>query len=390
MTLEDHLSNKTFPKRVLALDGGGIRGALTLGYLQRIEDILRKQHGNDNSFRLSHYFDLIGGTSTGSIIAGCLALGMKVSDITDLYMDLGLKIFARKYKWWKIFEIDDLLNASYNEKPLEQELEKAFGDIKLGDTERIKTGLCIIAKRADTNSLWAFTNHPDGKYFNDARNMNRDILLSKAIRASSAAPTYFLPQIIDVGAGINNEAAFIDGGVSMANNPALQCLMVATLQGYPFRWQWGDDKLLLVSVGTGMSKWKKIPQNIRKNNLLNWASQLPDMFMQDASWHNQLILQWISSSRTASLIDREIGTLEKDLIGQAEKAKGLISYLRYNLWLDAETLEPLMGKHYEQREIDRLIEMSNAANREILFEIGTKAAVKQVDENDFPERFKLI
>ncbi len=80
MNLTDHLSNKTFPKRMLALDGGGIRGALTLGYLQRLEDILRKQHGNNKAFRLCDYFDLIGGTSTGSIIASALAIGLSVVD----------------------------------------------------------------------------------------------------------------------------------------------------------------------------------------------------------------------------------------------------------------------------------------------------------------------
>ena len=96
MTLTEHLSNSTSPKRMLALDGGGIRGALSLGYLQRIEDILRKQHGNDKNFRLSDYFDLIGGTSTGSIIASCLAIGMKVQDIKNMYMDLGDKISVKK------------------------------------------------------------------------------------------------------------------------------------------------------------------------------------------------------------------------------------------------------------------------------------------------------
>jgi patatin-like phospholipase/acyl hydrolase len=89
MTKADHLSNKTSPKRILALDGGGIRGALTLGYLQRIEDILRKQHGDEKSFRLSQYFDLIGGTSTGSIIAACLAIGMSVNEIKTMNMNLG-------------------------------------------------------------------------------------------------------------------------------------------------------------------------------------------------------------------------------------------------------------------------------------------------------------
>lgn len=388
MTLQEHLSNKTSPKRILALDGGGIRGALTLGYLQRIENILKKQHGNDKNFRLSDYFDLIGGTSTGSIIASCLAIGMGVDEIKNMYMDLGEKIFAKKYKWWKIFEIDDLLKAGYNEKPLEEQLQKVFGNITLGDTEHIKTGLCIVAKRADTNSVWPLINHPGGKYFNSADGMNKDILLWKAVRASSAAPSYFLPQIIDVGGGLN-EAAFVDGGVSMHNNAALQLLMVATLQGFPFKWKWGADNLLVVSVGTGMSKWKKIPADVKKNNLLKWAQQLPDMFMQDASWHNQLLLQWFSNSPTAWEIDGEVGKLENDFIGNAKKGDGLLSYLRYNIWLDAETLNPLMKKTYSQKEIDGLVEMSNAASRFELFDIGSKASLKEIKEDHFPERFKL-
>ena len=202
MTKAEHFSNKTSPKRILALDGGGIRGALTLGYLQRIEDILRKQHGNNSKFRLSDYFDLIGGTSTGSIIASCLAIGMSVKEIKDMYMDLGDKIFGKKYKWWKIFEINDLVKAGYNSKPLEDELQKVFGtDITLA-SDKILTGLCIVAKRADTNSVWPLLNHPDGRYYNSADGTNKDILLWKAVRASAAAPTYFLPQIIDVGGGI--------------------------------------------------------------------------------------------------------------------------------------------------------------------------------------------
>jgi patatin-like phospholipase/acyl hydrolase len=105
-TLQQHF-DPVGPKRILALDGGGIRGALTLGYLQKIEDILRKQHGDNPEFRLCDYFDLIGGTSTGSIIASCLAIGMKVDKINEMYMELGGKIFARKYQWWNIFETGD-------------------------------------------------------------------------------------------------------------------------------------------------------------------------------------------------------------------------------------------------------------------------------------------
>ncbi len=380
-TLSEHFDPTKGPKRILALDGGGIRGALTLGYLQKIEDVLRKQHNNDPNFRLSDYFDLIGGTSTGSIIASCLAIGMGVREIKTMYFELGGKIFAKKYKWWKIFQIDDLIKAGYNEKPLEQELQKVFADITLGDP-RIKTGLCIVAKRADTNSVWPLINHPAGKYFSSSDGMNKDILLWKAVRASSAAPTYFLPQLIDVGGGLNT-AAFVDGGVSMANNPTLQLLMIATLEGFPFRWSWGSENLSLVSVGTGMSKWQQIPTNVKKNNLLNWAKQIPDMLMQDASWHNQIILQWLSQSPTAWHIDGEIGDLKNDFLGSRKKDGAMISYLRYNTWLDAVSLKSLTGKEYTKKQIDDLVEMSNADSRFELYEIGEKSAAQEISDNHF-------
>ena len=196
VSFNQHLDPST-PKRILALDGGGIRGAFTLGYLQRLEDILRKQHDNKDLL-LCDYFDLIGGTSTGAIIAACLAVGMPVSKIKEMYMNLGTKIFSKKYKWWNIFQIDDLLRASYDHAPLEAELKNLFGSYTLGSPE-IKTGLCIVAKRADTNSVWPLINHPGDKFFNSADGTNSNIPLWKAVRASTAAPSYFLPQVIDVG-----------------------------------------------------------------------------------------------------------------------------------------------------------------------------------------------
>lgn len=65
---DQHLANDGAPKRILALDGGGLRGILTLGILQKIEDLLRERHRGGDDFRLDHYFDLIAGTSTRSII----------------------------------------------------------------------------------------------------------------------------------------------------------------------------------------------------------------------------------------------------------------------------------------------------------------------------------
>lgn len=382
-TLQRHLSPEG-PKRILALDGGGIRGALTLGYLQKIEDTLRKQHGDKPDFRLCDYFDLIGGTSTGSIIAACLAIGMKVSDIKDMYFNLGGIIFGEKRKWYEIFK---MVKARYDATPLEKELQKVFGDITLG-SDKILTGICVVAKRADTNSVWPMINHPQGKFYGSAMGNNKDIPLWRAVRASAAAPTYFLPQVVEVGGGLP-QAAFVDGGLSMANNPALQLLMVATLKGFPFKWKLGADNLLIVSVGTGMGRLTRLPKDISDNNLLNWAQEIPDMLMGDATWHNQIILQWLSKSKTRWEIDMEIGKMEEDLLVTDNSSNGLISYLRYNLWLDAPTLKGVMNKDYTKEQVDNLVEMSNANSRFELYDIGCKSAETDVAQDHFPDNFKV-
>src|SRR5262245_3542937 len=99
LTKGDHLNRALSPKRILALDGGGIRGVLTLEYLGVIEDML-KARTQRSDFRLSDYFDLIGGTSTGAIIAATLACGMAVGDVKRLYRELGESVFRTSF-WRK-------------------------------------------------------------------------------------------------------------------------------------------------------------------------------------------------------------------------------------------------------------------------------------------------
>jgi patatin-like phospholipase/acyl hydrolase len=361
------------PKRILALDGGGIRGALTLGFLEKLESLLRERHNNPNLL-LCEYFDLVGGTSTGAIIASALAIGMSATEIKEMYLDLGDKIFGRKRNvlsmLWK--------GASFDFKPLEEALAGTFGDIRIGDQERIKTGLCIVAKRADTLSTWPVINHPKGKYYE----YNKDILLWQMVRASAAAPTYFVPIEIEVGDG--EKAVFIDGGVSMANNPALQLLMVATLRGFPFHWLPGQDKMMLMSIGTGSSRKKYAPNDILGKNLLGWASYLPDLFMEDAKYLNQTILQFLSDSPTAITIDSEIGDLKDDLL----TGKPELHYLRYNAWLEQDILQDL-GFNFTDEKVHSFRDMSRADNRFDLAKIGEAAAEKAIQPSHLPARFDL-
>ncbi len=373
-TLQEHLDPNNGPKRILALDGGGIRGALTLGYLKKLESILRVKENNPDLL-LCDYFDLIGGTSTGSIIAAGLAIGMSVDQLVTLYMDLGGKIFGQKNNWWNPLETFQFLKAGYSEKELAENLHAAFGNMTLGSPE-IKTGLCIVAKRADTNSTWPLINHPKGKYFDTADGKNKNIPLWMAVRASSAAPTYFVPQMIDVGDG--QRAAFVDGGVSMANNPSLTLLMVATLKGFPFGWEMSEDKLTVVSVGTGYSIFKKKTDDIEESWLMDWAQNVPDMLMQDANWQNQIIMQWLSSSPTAHKIDSEIMDMKGDHLG----GKPQIKYLRYNFPITENDLNGLgLDRSFDEDDVASLTEMSNAQNRQLLYQIGVAASKTMLPEH---------
>ena len=95
-TRDEHLFGPG-PKRILALDGGGIRGILTLQILRRIEALVRRRAGGDEAVRLCDYFDLIGGTSTGAIIAGGLAVGYSVDELDALYRALGEQVFKERF-----------------------------------------------------------------------------------------------------------------------------------------------------------------------------------------------------------------------------------------------------------------------------------------------------
>lgn len=376
-TLFEHLDPTNGPKRILSLDGGGIRGALTLGYLKKIESLLREKENNPDLL-LCDYFDLIGGTSTGSIIAAALAVGKSVDEIAALYMKLGGEIFGEKKKWFNPLQTWQYLKAKYDYQALEDNLKAIFGTMTL-ESDQIKTGLCIVAKRGDTNSTWPLVNHPKGKFFDTPLGKNKNIPLWQAVRASCAAPTYFVPQLIDVGDG--QKAAFVDGGVSTANNPALTLLMVATLKGFPFRWQMDADNLAIVSVGTGYSIFKRQTTEITNAWMKTWAETVPDMLMQDSSWQNQIILQWLSDSPTSHYIDMEIEYMKDDFIGNKPQLK----YLRYNFPITETELNSLKisDKLFTEKDVESLIEMSNAGNRELLYKIGEAAGKREIKEEHF-------
>jgi len=360
------------PKRMLALDGGGVRGALALGYLARIEAILRERYQRPDLV-LRDYFDLIGGTSTGAIIATALAIGMDAEAVRALYLQLGPEVFAKKRRWFR------RVDSMYDAKAVEAVLTNVLGERRLDDPS-VTTGLCVVAKRADTASTWPIINHPQARYFE----ANRAMPLHRVVRASTAAPTFFMPEPLDVGAG--QIGAFIDGGVSMANNPALQLFLIATLRGFPFHWETGADRLLLVSVGTGFWSNRATSQRVLNRKLWNWAVEIPNLLMEDASWQNQLMLQYLGHTVTPWQIDAEVGDLAGDRLGGGD---AFLTYARYNVQLDADGLRAVGLPDLADRA-ESFRSLIGGNNTEVLARIGEAGAATAVRAEHFPSAFDLV
>jgi len=358
------------PKRILALDGGGVRGALMLGFLEAIEDLLRRRYDRPD-LRLCDYFDLIGGTSAGSILAASLAIGMDTKTLTRKTIASSARIFGRRK--WKSWE------ALFDPQPLQETLAEVFGDITL-DSTTIRTGLCIVTKRADTRSTWPLLNHPSGQFYNK----NRKILLRDAVYASAAAPFYFVPTEFDVGGG--ELGAFVDGGVSMANNPALQLFLIATLSGYPFHWSTGEDKLSLLSIGTGFWQRHDTVETVVRSKAWDWAVEVPTMLIEDANIQAQLLLQYLSRTSTPFEIDAEVGNLANDLL----TPEPVLTYLRYNTRLESKSLHSLGVRHLTKQQVMELRDMSKHENQNLLLSIGRMAAAKHVSAKHIRSVFDIV
>jgi predicted acylesterase/phospholipase RssA len=371
------------PKRILALDGGGIRGAITLGFLEKLEEILAERHERmgvmaKKDFRLHHYFDLIGGTSTGSIIAALLAIGgYSATEIKTMYRDLGAKIFSDR-NGFNLLGKRIYLNRKYDSAPLKEELKRIFDDARLGD-ESNKTGFCVVTKRLDTCSTWPVTNNPKAKYFENNRFYIRDI-----VRASTAAPSFFEPEIIDVGNG--EDGIFVDGGMSMMNNPSLQLFLVATLKGFRMNWEVGEDKLLVVSIGTGRREKKLLGAKWRDPKLWHIATQAPDQFMSDAGELVEIMMHFIGKG-TGPL--RKIDSDVEDLSEDALNGSKAFSYLRYNVEMSKENLENLRIADLNDEKIVDLMNMDSAENVDALIKIGEEAAGRDVKDEHLPKAFDL-
>jgi Patatin-like phospholipase len=341
-------------KRLLSIDGGGLCGLIPAEALILIEKQLDEITGRQ--MPLCDRFDLIGGTSTGAILAAGLSLGLKAEQLRDFYRNFGKRIFSKVFfpiRFWH----------SYPSGPLEGHLKDVFGENTTLGSSKLRTQILIVSKNATLGTTWFFTNNRQGKYFNT----NAAIPLWQIVRASSAAPTFFPPQKIkvpdDLGQVHNYE--FIDGGVSSYNNPSLQLFLEATDPQYNFGWPTGTDKIVLLSLGTGFSSFTIDEGKASGFNLLDWARYCVKGLLGDANLQQNVLMHLIGERPAgpvvASATEREAlratgapGEAALAFINTGLGAKKLLTYQRVTVSLTRARLDALGLKDIDPVKVGEL------------------------------------
>lgn len=381
-------------RKMLALDGGGIRGVLTLSFLKKIEQIV--------GLPLHEYFDYIAGTSTGAIIAAGLACGLSVDELIDFYRKSGPAMFQRS-------RYLERLRSLYQNGALEQKLKTTFGDstdLRLEGVEnsagvkngRLKTLLLVVTKNVTTDSPWPISSNPEAVYNDPFRpDSNLNMHLWQLIRASTAAPVFFPPEVIVFDPkDPTKEFVFVDGGVTPYNNPAFLLYRFATEPAYNLQWETGEDKLLLISVGTGAAPAPGPTADDPHVNLLETGLGIPAALMYASLVDQDVNCRAVGRCVYGDEIDRELLDMVPrggDGAGSYTQRKSVLPiplstdlsrrflYARYNVELSTTNLHALGFGHIDPKDAQRL-DNATSDNIETLLAIGDVSA-RQIDRAHF-------
>jgi len=238
-------------RRVLSIDGGGIKGIFAAAFLSDIEETLPNP--------IYSYFDLIVGTSTGGIIAIGLSLGFTASELVTFYRTYGPTVFGGSRL---VNSVKQLVWRKYSNKPLRDALKKTFEDRLLGHA---KTRLVVPSMNIDTGEVHLFKTAHHQKFERDYK-----VLAMEAALATASAPTYF-PTL-----RTRLNFPLVDGGL-WANNP---CGVAAVEAVGVLGWPRASTKIL--SLGCTDEPfdlgW------LRTRNLGGlWATKMVDTFMRGQS-----------------------------------------------------------------------------------------------------------
>ncbi len=365
--LIDRMQSDT-PKKILACDGGGIRGLISVEILAKLEADLRAAR-NEPGLVLADFFDFVCGTSTGAMVAACISAGMSMDEIRSFYTGSGKQMFDKA----SIFK---RLRYSYNDEPLAAKLRSEFDralrhrptqqepNATLGSTG-LRTLLMMVMRNHTTDSPWPVCNNPLAKYNQVARkDCNLRLPLWQLARASTAAPTYFPPEVVTFAPDTADEYqfVFVDGGVTTYNNPAFLAFQMATAAPYAIDWATGADKLLIVSVGTGSAADAWPDLSAGDMNLLHYAKNLPGALMNAASAGWDMACRTLGACRFGGEIDREFRDMMTTDDRMNSTCPKLFTYVRYNPELTRGALDALGLAEVDPAKVRKLDSVDNIAD----------------------------
>lgn len=250
------------PVRILAVDGGGIRGIVPATVLVELQRRLPRP--------IVEYFDVVAGTSTGGLVAAAVCAPgpsgtacFTPQQILEFYVRDCRQIFHRS-PWWTLTSFGGLRRPKYPARGIEAFLVDRFGDTQLRDALK---PLVLVSYDLARRAPWVFSS------VLAAQEPSRNFLLRDACRASTAAPTYFPAAAVPSCAGDVRE--LVDGGVC-ANDPVLAAFVVAE-RLHPGR------PLSLLSLGTGNFTNPIDGAAARRWGVGGWAWRLLDLFSDGQS-----------------------------------------------------------------------------------------------------------
>jgi hypothetical protein len=211
-------------KIILSIDGGGMRGILTVQLLKKLEEIAGSP--------CYEWCDMVAGTSTGAIISGLILKKNDAKKIEELYIKLVSRVFTKR---------NFLSNRYYNPPAFDKKnyrnlLKDLIGDDTLEElNQKTNIDCCFTSKDLNAGEETFFTcvninGKSDGTY--------KSVLLRAVMEATMSAPTYFAPF-----------ERFVDGGTTTYNNPTLTAVLEALT--YSGKDKYKADELVVFSFGTG-------------------------------------------------------------------------------------------------------------------------------------------
>jgi uncharacterized protein len=366
------------PRRLLALDGGGIRGLMTLGVLAAIEKQLQERRDNPH-LRLCDFFDAIAGTSTGAIIAAGLARGMSVARLVSFYKEFGVEAFTKRplLERWK---------SRYENGALQRKLQSEFGADTTLEPEHLRCLLLVVTRNATTDSAWPIFSNPWSKYNRrDRKDCNLRIPLWQIVRASTAAPVYFPPETIAWDKDdASKQFVFVDGGTTAYNNPAFLLYRMVTEPAYGLAWPKGERNMMVVSVGTGSAPGSGQSADNPELNAVAAAVQTLSALMNQAAFDQDLSCRTIGRCVAGAPLDREVGDLiprtsTGEHVTLSEDLGRSFLYARYDATLTREGLQSIDCGDIDPGDVSLL---DSVAHMDALWRVGCGAGA-QVDVGAF-------